>query len=70
MGVALMRRLLMAGADGHGRSVAEAVLAAGMYEVVGFVDVAAPGLPQIGGYPVLGKVDDFSFARRRRAASR
>ncbi|NDP40980.1 MAG: hypothetical protein GZ093_20040 [Rhodoferax sp.] len=49
-----MQRLLIVGAGGHGRSVAEAVLAAGMYEVVGFLDDAAAGPAQVGSYPVLG----------------
>jgi FlaA1/EpsC-like NDP-sugar epimerase len=39
-----MKRLLIVGAGGHGRSVAEAVLAAGKYELVGFVDDSAPSL--------------------------
>ena len=57
------RRLLIVGAGGHGRSVAEAVLAAGVYEVAGFVDDAAPGLAQVGGYPVLGTTNDVSANR-------
>ena len=36
-----MKRLLIAGAGGHGRSVAEAVLAAGQHELIGFADDAA-----------------------------
>lgn len=58
-----MRRLLVVGAGGHGRSVAEAVFAAGIYDVLGFVDDAAPGIVQVGGYPVLGTTDDLSAYR-------
>jgi len=60
---ARMLRLLVVGAGGHGRSVAEAVLAGGTYEVAGFVDDAAPGIVQVGGYPVLGTTDDVSAYR-------
>jgi sugar O-acyltransferase (sialic acid O-acetyltransferase NeuD family) len=64
-----MRRLLIVGAGGHGRSVAEAVLAAGIYELAGFVDDAAPGLTQVGGYPVLGTADDVSAYRAQADAA-
>lgn len=33
-----MRRLIVVGAGGHGRSVAEAVLASGQFELTGFLD--------------------------------
>jgi len=56
-------RLLIIGAGGHGRSVAEAVIAAGIYEMAGFVDDAAPGLAQVWGYAVLGTTDDVSVYR-------
>ncbi len=54
-----MRRLLIVGAGGHGRSVAEAVLAAGEFEVVGFVDDAAPGLTSVWNFAVLGTTADL-----------
>ncbi|MDP3651360.1 MAG: acetyltransferase [Rhodoferax sp.] len=57
------RRLLIVGAGGHGRSVAEAVFAAGIYDVLGFVDDTALGIVQVGGYPVLGTTDDLSAHR-------
>ncbi len=57
------RSLLIVGAGGHGRSVAEAVLAAGFYEVAGFVDDAAPALKQVGGYPLLGTTHDVNAYR-------
>lgn len=56
-------RLLIIGAGGHGRSVAEAVLTAGIFELAGFVDDAAPGLAQVWGYPVLGTAGDVSAYR-------
>ena len=43
-----MTRLLIVGAGGHGRSVAEAVLEAGIYTLAGFVDDGAPALRQVG----------------------
>ena len=58
-----MRRLLIVGAGGHGRSVAEAALAAGGYEVVGFVDDARPGLEQVWNVGVLGNTADVSSYR-------
>lgn len=57
-------RLLIVGAGGHGRSVAEAVLAAGIYELVGFVDDAAPSVAQVGSYPVLGNTRDLESYRK------
>lgn len=56
-------RLLIIGAGGHGRSVAEAVLIGGFYELAGFMDDAAPSLEQVWGYPVLGTTADFKPLR-------
>lgn len=58
-----MKRLLIVGAGGHGRSVAEAVLAAGKYELVGFVDDAAPSLQHVWGLPVFGATADLASNR-------
>lgn len=58
-----MKRLLIVGAGGHGRSVAEAVLAAGSYKVVGFVDDAAPALEQVWALPVFGATADLTSYR-------
>ena len=58
-----MKRLLIVGAGGHGRSVAEAVVAAGEFAVLGFLDDAFPELDQIGEIPVLGKVADLACFR-------
>ena len=58
-----LRRLLIVGAGGHGRSVAEAVLASGTFEVAGFLDDAAPASTLVSGYLVLGTTDDVSAYR-------
>lgn len=55
-----MKRLLIVGAGGHGRSVAEAVLAAGKYELVGFVDDAVPSLQRVWTLPVFGATADLT----------
>jgi len=59
-----MDRLLIVGAGGHGRSVAEAVLAAGQHRLVGFVDDAAPSLRHVWEWPVLGTAADLARYRR------
>lgn len=64
-------RLLVVGAGGHGRSVAEAAELSGQFEVVGFLDDSLPagdtalGLPALG-LSVLGPV--ASMADHRAAA--
>jgi sugar O-acyltransferase (sialic acid O-acetyltransferase NeuD family) len=58
-----MRRLLIVGAGGHGRSVAEAVLTSGNYDVAGFVDDSAPGLAQVWNLAVFGTTADVSIYR-------
>jgi len=55
-----MKRLLIIGAGGHGRSVAEAVLASGEFVVTGFLDDAYPELELVWDIPVLGKVTDLA----------
>lgn len=57
------RRLLIVGAGGHGRSVAEAAMAIGIYEVAGFVDDAADGVAPILTFPLLGTTADLSAYR-------
>ena len=59
-----MKRMLIVGAGGHGRSVAEAALAAGKYELAGFVDDAAPGLQQVWDLPVFCATADLSSCRQ------
>lgn len=46
--------LLVLGAGGHGRSVAEAASLSGQFEVVGFLDDALPVGHSVMGHPVLG----------------
>lgn len=46
-------RILLLGAGGHGKAIADLLLADGSYEVVGFVD-AAPKASQVLGLPLLG----------------
>lgn len=58
-----MARLLIVGAGGHGRSVAEAVLLAEQCELAGFVDDAFPSLPQVWGLPVLGPITGLADCR-------
>ena len=55
-----MRKLLIVGAGGHGRSVAEAVLAGGGFSLAGFLDDAYPQLARVWDVPVLGPVSDFA----------
>lgn len=52
-----MDGLLIIGAGGHGRSVAEAVLLGDNYRLLGFVDDSWPKLKEIWGFPVLGNAD-------------
>lgn len=49
-------RLLVVGAGGHGRQVAEAAELSGMFEVAGFLDDSLPTDETVIGYPVLGQV--------------
>jgi sugar O-acyltransferase (sialic acid O-acetyltransferase NeuD family) len=49
-----MKRLLIIGTGGHGRSVAELVLLRGDYELAGFLDDAAKPGQRMWGFPVWG----------------
>lgn len=49
-------RLLVVGAGGHGRSVAEAADLSGQFTVVGFLDDSLPAGDTVLGVPVLGPV--------------
>ena len=55
----MIKRLLIVGAGGHGRSVAEAVLAGGEFIVAGFLDDAFPELARVWEIPVLGRAADL-----------
>ena len=58
-----MRRLIIIGAGGHARSVAEAVLLSGVFELAGFLDDAFPGLAKVWDFPVLGTTADIEKCR-------
>jgi sugar O-acyltransferase (sialic acid O-acetyltransferase NeuD family) len=58
-----MKRLLIVGAGGHGRSVAEAALASGEFDTLGFADDAADNVSQVWGYPVWGTTTDLARDR-------
>lgn len=58
-----MRRLLIVGAGGHARSVAEAVLLTGAFELSGFLDDAFPKLAKVWDFPVLGTTVDIEKYR-------
>lgn len=61
----MSKRLLVIGAGGHGRSVAEAALAAGGYELAGFVDDGWGQDHSVWGYPVLGGVASLGEYRQK-----
>ncbi|MCT7327664.1 acetyltransferase [Ralstonia mojiangensis] len=54
-----MKRLLIVGAGGHGRSVAEAACAAGQYAVAGFIDDVTE-VRQVWAWPVVGRTSDLA----------
>lgn len=54
--------LLIIGAGGHGRSVAEAALRGNLYEVIGFLDDGLAG-GKVWDLPVLGTTDELSGCR-------
>lgn len=56
-------KVLIVGAGGFGRSVADAVSASGHYTVAGFVDDRGPDLGQILGRAVLGRLADLPALR-------
>jgi len=64
-----MMRLLIVGAGGHGRSVAEAVLEASTFTLAGFVDDGAPALRQVWGYSVLATTAELESCRRHADAA-
>ena len=58
-----MHKLLVVGAGGYARAVAEAVEAAGEYALAGFVDDRWPELPAIWGIPIVGRLADLPSTR-------
>lgn len=56
-------RLLVVGAGGHGRSVAEAALLSGRFEVIAFLDDSTPAEEAVLGLPVWGPVESIAQYR-------
>lgn len=55
-----MTSLVILGAGGHGKVVADAALASGDYSSISFLDDAFPELMEVCGWPVTGKLADIS----------
>ena len=53
-------KLLVAGAGGHGKVVAEAAVRSGAFSGVAFVDDRFPQLERAGDWPVLGRLADLA----------
>lgn len=53
-----MKRLLIVGAGGHGKVVAETAIATGAWEAIAFLDGRFPNLSRILSWPVIGREDD------------
>lgn len=58
-----MERILIVGAGGHGRSVAEAIELTGNFQIAAFLDDSYPDKTLVWDYPVLGTAEDFSCFR-------
>ena len=54
-----MKNLLIAGAGGHGKVVAEAAMESGRWEKIAFADDLFPGLSSVYDWPVLGRIDQI-----------
>lgn len=59
----MSKRVIVIGAGGHGRSVAEAILLLKRDELVGFVDDGADAHAKVWGYPILGRTDSLRTLR-------
>ncbi len=59
--------VLIIGAGGFGRSVADAILSGSRYAVAGFVDDRGPALGLVLGHAVLGRLADLPSLRRQYA---
>lgn len=59
----MSKRVIVIGAGGHGRSVAEAILLLGREELVGFVDDGADANAKVWSYPILGRTDALHTLR-------
>ncbi len=53
--------ILILGAGGHAKVVADCALASGEWQKVAFLDDRYPDLKQIGNWPVIGKVSDIEL---------
>ena len=52
----MSKKIVVVGAGGHGKSVADLLLLQDEYELVGFIDDAYPEASDVWGFPVLGRV--------------
>ena len=59
----MSKRVIVIGAGGHGRSVAEAILLLGRDELIGFVDDGADPNAKVWTYPILGRTDSLHTLR-------
>lgn len=59
-----MRKLIIVGAGGYGRAVAEAAEATGEYEILGFADERFPALSTADGRAILGSTASLANLRR------
>lgn len=59
----MSKRVIVIGAGGHGRSVAEAILLLGRDELIGFVDDGADANSKVWTYPILGTTDSLHTLR-------
>lgn len=59
--------VLIVGAGGFGRSVADALMAGGQHAVAGFVDDRGPALGPVLGHAVLGRLADLAALRDHHA---
>lgn len=57
------KKLLIVGAGGHGRSVAEAATLSQKYEVIGFADDSTHSEPHIWGIPIMGPTSNLGSYR-------
>lgn len=61
----MSKRVIVIGAGGHGRSVAEAILLLGRDGLVGFVDDGADVSAKVWTYPMLGRTEALHTLRKR-----
>ncbi|WP_148717334.1 PglD-related sugar-binding protein [Chitinolyticbacter meiyuanensis] len=59
-----MNEVIVVGAGGHGRAVAEALLLEGRYRIAGFVDDQTIVGVEVFGLPILGKTDQLPELKR------